>query len=340
MSPKINLMGFFLVFWILWPIKQTISELTIAQSRLGTSSTSTSIWPKDITVIRASPTSVVVTWSIQSTGSRLSSSLTTFSDAKFQITYRPVGEKYSVIQETDGDKRAIILDNLRPGTKYRVYITALTSQGLSNQSDVVLFETDVPKDDTGQSFLVGTMSVRAEEIGIVVVVLALWVFVVVLFFNKWGKIRMLEPYQPQYKHPRTLSCAGHGHNGPNGLSQRLSLQLASFTSAERERLLYNMGGSNFNNNNRPRQNSVFVGNPYARLSLAQATPSRKVKSAEDINSMLCEASTSSNNGSRKREKEGTVRFLQCKFAGQGKADVKKKLTDDDALQLHEVTTIH
>lgn len=52
--------------------------------------------------------------------------------------------RYDIIQEAEGDKRAIILDNLRPGTRYRVHVTAVTSQGRSNHSDVVLFDTDHP----------------------------------------------------------------------------------------------------------------------------------------------------------------------------------------------------
>ncbi|CAM1323687.1 Uncharacterised protein at_DN0601 [Pycnogonum litorale] len=44
-----------------------------------------------------------------------------------------------------------------------------------------------------------TLIVRKEEIVIVSVVLFLWMFVILLFINKWGKIRMLEPYLPLYK---------------------------------------------------------------------------------------------------------------------------------------------
>ncbi len=40
--------------------------------------------------------------------------------------------------------------------------------------------------------------VSGEEIGIVLVVLILWVGAIILFFNRWGKIRMLEPYQPKF----------------------------------------------------------------------------------------------------------------------------------------------
>lgn len=42
------------------------------------------------------------------------------------------------------------------------------------------------------------LNVRAEEIGLVLLVLLLWAGAVALFFNRWGKIRMLEPYQPKF----------------------------------------------------------------------------------------------------------------------------------------------
>lgn len=43
------------------------------------------------------------------------------------------------------------------------------------------------------------LQVRGVEVGIVVVVLLVWAGAIALFFNRWGKIRMLLPYQPDYK---------------------------------------------------------------------------------------------------------------------------------------------
>lgn len=54
-------------------------------------------------------------------------------------------------------------------------------------------------------------TVRGVEIGIVLLVLAVWVAAIALFFNRWGKIRMLLPYQPDYKEqlkvPGSAACA-------------------------------------------------------------------------------------------------------------------------------------
>lgn len=48
--------------------------------------------------------------------------------------------------------------------------------------------------------------VRTEEVLIVGLVLILWVGAIMLFFNRWGKIRMLEPYQPKFQQQHRSSC--------------------------------------------------------------------------------------------------------------------------------------
>ncbi|KAH0561915.1 hypothetical protein KQX54_020079 [Cotesia glomerata] len=65
------------------------------------------------------------------------------------------------------------------------------------------------------------IQVRAVEIGIVMMVLLVWAGAIALFFNRWGKIRMLLPYQPDYKeqlkvpgtgaicNPTTTPCTQH-----------------------------------------------------------------------------------------------------------------------------------
>lgn len=48
--------------------------------------------------------------------------------------------------------------------------------------------------------------VRTEEVCIVGFVLILWIGAIALFFNRWGKIRMLEPYQPKFQQQHRSSC--------------------------------------------------------------------------------------------------------------------------------------
>jgi hypothetical protein len=59
--------------------------------------------------------------------------------------------------------------------------------------------------------------VRAEEALIVLLVLVLWIAAIALFFNRWGKIRMLEPYQPKFQQQHRPSCPMVDINGPIGL---------------------------------------------------------------------------------------------------------------------------
>jgi hypothetical protein len=64
----------------------------------------------------------------------------------------------------------------------------------------------------GSLLIPSDRQVRGVEIGIVLLVLLVWVAAIVLFFNRWGKIRMLLPYQPDYKQeqlkvPGTAACA-------------------------------------------------------------------------------------------------------------------------------------
>lgn len=77
------------------------------------------------------------------------------------------------------------------------------------------------------------LNVRAEEIGLVLLVLLLWAGAVALFFNRWGKIRMLEPYQPKFiDAPRgSLAIAAASTGTPLVVStapHRLSYPLIEF----------------------------------------------------------------------------------------------------------------
>ncbi|XP_033250937.1 uncharacterized protein LOC117189964 isoform X1 [Drosophila miranda] len=56
-------------------------------------------------------------------------------------------------------------------------------------------------------------TIRGVEIGIVLIVLMVWAGAIALFFNRWGKIRMLLPYQPDYKHEQ-LKVPGTGCAAP------------------------------------------------------------------------------------------------------------------------------
>jgi hypothetical protein len=82
-----------------------------------------------------------------------------------------------------------------------------------------------------------SIQVRGVEVGIVLLVLVVWIAAIALFFNRWGKIRMLLPYQPDYKEqlkvPGSGACAvaaggpcpGQQHGSSQGCPQVCTFKL-------------------------------------------------------------------------------------------------------------------
>ncbi|XP_069677282.1 uncharacterized protein [Periplaneta americana] len=116
--------------------------------------------------------------------------------------------------------------------------------------------------------------VRAEEALIVLLVLVLWIAAIALFFNRWGKIRMLEPYQPKFQQQHRSSCPMVDMNGPMGLQHRTFSKFNVNCIGEPGHALL-----------RPRQNSVFVGSSTTMVTLPM-NPPRKTKSAMDIQTLV------------------------------------------------------
>jgi hypothetical protein len=87
------------------------------------------------------------------------------------------------------------------------------------------------------------IQVRGVEVGIVLLVLVVWIAAIALFFNRWGKIRMLLPYQPDYKEQLkvpgsgacTVSaggpCPGQQHGSSQGCPQVSTTRLSHQTGS-------------------------------------------------------------------------------------------------------------
>ncbi|XP_054011859.1 uncharacterized protein LOC128894242 [Hylaeus anthracinus] len=120
----------------------------------------------------------------------------------------------------------------------------------------------------------GTVVVRAEEALIVILVLLLWAAAIALFFNRWGKIRMLEPYQPKFQQQHRPSCTTIE---PNQLQTRRTYSKCNVLCGDE--LACVTGHA------RPRQNSVFIGSSASLLPASQRTP-RRTKSAFDLQSLF------------------------------------------------------
>ncbi|KAK8786348.1 hypothetical protein V5799_023881 [Amblyomma americanum] len=189
-----------------------------------------------------------------------------------------------------GDQRSVLLERLEPEAEYLVRVFASPGAATrANHTDapVGLVRFVAPGSATAGNGSGGGVAatggrgvpavatatrpvVRDEEIVIVVLVLSVWLAVILLFFNKWGKIRMLEPYQPQYQEQDPPSPP--------------VLQVKSVVlERELRRLSSNANGGGaaaLQRLQRLRHNSVFVG------SQILVPLSRRVKSAEDIKSMV------------------------------------------------------
>lgn len=170
---------------------------------------------------------------------------------------------YRVVVVVAGNREAVTLGGLSPDTQYQLTVAAVWN-GKKYRSRPIVFRTlepprtsfqqdsgalpgnsgppISPHADTASSLNTfgifsdefGNISVnstsrelptiRGVEIGIVVLVLIVWAGAIALFFNRWGKIRMLLPYQPDYKQeqlkvPGTGVCANGPCNGQHSHQQ-------------------------------------------------------------------------------------------------------------------------
>ncbi|CRK96519.1 CLUMA_CG010017, isoform A [Clunio marinus] len=131
--------------------------------------------------------------------------------------------------------------------------------------------------------------IRPEEALIVILVLILWIGAIGLFFHRWGKIRMLEPYTPKFEAelhrpscPLTSIEAVAVANKRMSLGPLNAIQCGSWNPNGNARQSL---GRVYSPYSRPRLNSVFVG-PHL---FSPPQPPRKTKSAVDIHSLLLEA---------------------------------------------------
>lgn len=66
--------------------------------------------------------------------------------------------------------------------------------GLDEMTTLASIMPPHPEDlGTGSS-----ITIRGEEVGLIIGVFMLWFGAIALFINRWGKIRSLEPYQPKF----------------------------------------------------------------------------------------------------------------------------------------------
>ncbi|ALC48264.1 CG12541, partial [Drosophila busckii] len=174
-----------------------------------------------------------------------------------------------------------------------------TSSSSSSSSTVANVAVNVTANvETGPKIIV-----RTEEVLIVGLVLVLWVGAIMLFFNRWGKIRMLEPYQPKFQQQHRSSCplvdmdavTTHQRSSVSRMSMGMvhqhNLNLPTCQFAAYNPSIYAKGYAShvsMSTASRPRQNSVFVGATTSHYLMPR--PPRKTRSAMDLHSMVLDES--------------------------------------------------
>lgn len=139
------------------------------------------------------------------------------------------------------------MDRLSPATEFSLRVVAVYLNKFKLSSDRVSFIS--PSDEKSRRFKentyrpiqrypderrepkVGLEQVTTWELTIVTFAVVFWMATIYLFFNKWGKIRMLEPYQPAY---RESSPTGFAHSHPSMHNLAQSVGTGSGPSATSE----------------------------------------------------------------------------------------------------------
>jgi len=117
---------------------------------------------------------------------------------KLEIVYSPVESSYYIVMPiTNPTSTFAMLENLRPFTQYRLIIRTNNYTNNYFQSEALSFSTSVVTLFEENSKL-KPVSFENSDLILVLAILIIWGVVVSLFFQRWGKIRSLLPYQPVY----------------------------------------------------------------------------------------------------------------------------------------------
>ncbi|XP_024870737.1 uncharacterized protein LOC112453921 isoform X7 [Temnothorax curvispinosus] len=271
--------------------------------------------PENITVMFLNPTSVRVSWSTSQVD----------QVEKYDVTYKPTDASYRVVAVVAGNSEAVTLSGLRADTQYQLVVTAVRA-GKKFRSRPIVFRTlgklclpklylssasrshvtEPPRTSPQQDAAVTGgplpppppssqqpqpyIQIRGVEVGIVVLVLIVWAGAIALFFNRWGKIRMLLPYQPDYKEqlkvPGTGVCASANSAYTQHPTQHACSQHLHWSSHHVDSL--DSGGAlGWPRTSRPRVNSAidvagFLSQEFLRRHGSTSKLCRKVRSADNL----------------------------------------------------------
>ncbi|PSN43574.1 hypothetical protein C0J52_16719 [Blattella germanica] len=250
--------------------------------------------PENITIEILSANTVKVSWA-------------TSTDVveKYDVNYKPTNASYRTSDVVAGNSNFITLRNLEPNTQYQVTVVAVKGGKRYRSRPTIFLTMGVPttvpsnSEDPPSSFNPQqNIQVRGVEVGIVLLVLVVWIAAIALFFNRWGKIRMLLPYQPDYKEQLKVpgtgactaasggSCPGQQHGSSQGCPQHLHW------SSHQHFDLEQWPGPSSRPPSRPRVNSaIYISSAlgaggrdseFSRLQPFRSELWRRARSAENI----------------------------------------------------------
>lgn len=250
--------------------------------------------PENITVMFLNPTSVRVSWSTSQVE----------QVEKYDVTYKPTDAR--VVAVVAGNSEAVTLSNLRADTQYQLVVTAVRA-GKKFRSRPIVFRTLEPPRTSPQQDAAVTggplpplppssqqpqpyIQIRGVEVGIVVLVLIVWAGAIALFFNRWGKIRMLLPYQPDYKEQLKVPGTGVCTAANSGYTQHPTQHACSqhlHWSSHHVDSLDSGGALGWPRTSRPRVNSAidvagFLSQEFLRRHGSTSKLCRKVRSADNL----------------------------------------------------------
>lgn len=115
-----------------------------------------------------------------------------------EIVYSPVETSYYIVMPIANPISSFVtLENLQPFTQYQLIIRTTNYSNNYFQSEALRFSTSVVTlfEENSQ---IKPVSFDNIDLILVLAMLIIWGVVVSLFFQRWGKIRSLLPYQPVY----------------------------------------------------------------------------------------------------------------------------------------------
>ncbi|XP_022342893.2 uncharacterized protein LOC111136381, partial [Crassostrea virginica] len=178
-----------------WQPKDRTSIFTFLR-KLTLISSLGSVAPPFVNETIVTGTEVRISWLIEDTHLNITS---------FRISYEALDHQESVTRVLDGSLRSVTLRHLYPLTKYSFLMVTIADSGLfSNASESVEFTTTADPEEANR-VRVHSYELRPEEVIFILIVVAVWIVAMVLFYKQWDSIRILQPMEPRYKHnPKNL----------------------------------------------------------------------------------------------------------------------------------------